>query len=75
MKGNKASTGKCYSLKFNMEMETTYKEIAGEFGVTIQAIQQTETKALSKFKKRFCQMFPDTWPLIEKDIIHGYFGR
>jgi hypothetical protein len=44
-------------------------------GVSFQYIQQTEDRALTKFRKHFKQMFPDTWKLIEKDIVSGHFGR
>ena len=58
-----------------MDLNMSQKEIAEELGVSQQYIQHVETKALQKFKKRFCNMFPDTWPLIAKDIGRGHFGR
>jgi len=63
-----------YSLKWNMELENSYQEIANVLGVSYQAIQQTEQKALRNFKQKFCRMYPDTWKLIKKDIESGHFG-
>jgi predicted DNA-binding protein (UPF0251 family) len=53
----------------------TQGEVAKQLGVSRQAISKTETRALSKFKQKFCDMYPDTWILIQEDIIKGWFGK
>jgi len=65
-----------YSTKYNItELNMSQREISEELGISQQAIQQVETKALLKFKKRFCKMFPDTYPIIQTEIGRGIFGR
>jgi hypothetical protein len=61
--------------KFGMMMEMTHQEIANEWCVTQQCVQQTEERALVKFKNNFKSMFPDTWYLVKEDILSGNFGR
>ncbi len=72
---NYGNTDHAISLKFGIEMDMTYQEIANELGVSYQAIQQMEAKAIKKFEKKFRDMFPDTWPIIKEEIEHGKFGR
>lgn len=55
--------------------DMSHREIAEQLGVSKQTIQQTEQRALSKFEQRFCDMFPDTWKLIQEDIVKGWFGK
>ena len=65
-----------YSTKGNMtELNMSQREISEKLGVSQQAIHQLEVKALLKFKKRFCKMFPDTYPIIQMEIGRGLFGR
>jgi len=61
--------------KLGMIMEMTHQEIATEWRVTQQCVQQTEERALVKFKNHFEKMFPDTWKLVKEDILSGNFGR
>lgn len=61
------------SLPANLNM--SQREISEKLGVSQQAIYQLEVKALLKFKKRFCKMFPDTYPIIQMEIGRGLFGR
>jgi DNA-binding XRE family transcriptional regulator len=49
------------------------EEVAKEFNVSRQYIQQLEKLALKKFKIRFCALYPDTWKLIRDDIGRGHF--
>ncbi len=72
---NPGNTGHATSLRYGTEMEMTYREIAEELGVSYQSVQQTENRAIRKFKERFQTMFPDTWHLIEGEIQGGSFGR
>jgi hypothetical protein len=69
------NTDNAVSLKYGLELEMTYREIAVKLGVSYQYVQQTETVALKKFEKKFRIMFPDTWPIIQEEIERGKFGR
>ena len=75
-KHGKKSLPANYSTKYDItELNMSQREISEEIGISQQAIQQIETKALIKFKKRFCKMFPDTYPIIQTEIGRGVFGR
>ena len=69
----RGKSGIPYSHLSNDYLHCTQEEIAEELGVSQQYVQQVEKRALVKFKKRFCSMYPDTWKLIQDDIGRGYF--
>jgi len=57
----------------NSLVNMSQEEVAKEFNVSRQYIQQLEKRALQKFKIRFCALYPDTWKLIRDDIGRGHF--
>lgn len=59
----------CHSGQDDLVMTQT--EIAAQLGVTPQAVQLIEARAIARFKKRFAAMFPDTAPLFIDDIRSG----
>jgi len=64
-----------YNPRYSYVINMSHDEIAKRLGVSRQAIQQMEKRALKKFKQKFCLMFPDTWKLIQNDIEKGWFGH
>lgn len=64
-----------YDPRYSYVLNMTQGEIAKQLGVSRQAISQMEQRALNKFKTTFCNMFPDTWRLIQEDIEKGWFGH
>jgi transcriptional regulator len=70
------SNTNAYSLNCKIsDLHMSQKEVAIELGVSQQYVDQIEKRALQNFKKKFCNLFPDSWELIQNDIERGHFGR
>jgi|GEM_PF-4869214 len=53
------------------DLVVSQTELAKAWGVTPQAIQLIEARAIEKFRRRFAKMCPDTVPLFHDDIRSG----
>ena len=72
--GKKSLNLNAYSIQHsNSLVNMSQEEVAQCFGVSRQYIQQLEKRALIKFRKKFCKLYPDTWKLIRDDIGRGHF--
>lgn len=50
-------------------------EVAAKMGITKQAVQQIEKRAIEKFTRRFRNLCPDTVGLIRRDPKYSYGWR